>query len=104
MTEHNHDHDHNHDHTHEFDEEEIIVLEDEDGKEHNFILGEVITVDETDYAILLPVDEDVEEGVIFRIDGEEEDQMVLSEIEDDAEWEKVVTAYNELDEDEGEQD
>ncbi len=89
MADHNHD-----DHVHEFDDEEIIVLEDEDGKEHNFILGEIITVDETDYAILLPIDEDVEEGVIFRVDGEEDDQMILSEIEDDAEWQKVVEAYN----------
>lgn len=96
MTEHNHDHEH--EHVHEFDEEEVIVLEDEDGKEHNFILGEVIRVEETEYAILLPIDEDVEEGVIFRIDGEEDDQMVLSEIEDDAEWENVVSAYNELEE------
>jgi|GEM_PF-361612 len=91
---------HTDDHNHEFEDEEIIVLEDEDGKEHNFVLGEVITVDETDYAILLPIDEDVEEGVIFRIDGEEDDQMILSEIEDDAEWEKVVSKYNELDDDE----
>lgn len=89
MSEHNHE-----DHAHEFDDEEIIVLEDEDGKEHNFILGEIITVEEVDYAILLPIDEDVEEGVIFRVDGEEDDQMVLSEIEDDAEWQKVVEAYN----------
>lgn len=96
MSEHNHE-----DHAHEFDEEEVIVLEDEDGKEHSFILGEIITVDETDYAILLPIDEDVEEGVIFRVDGEEDDQMILSEIEDDAEWQKVVEAYNaEMDEDE----
>jgi uncharacterized protein YrzB (UPF0473 family) len=100
MTEHNHDHDH--DHTHDMEDEEIIVLKDEDGKEHNFILGEIITVEETDYAILLPVDEEVEEGVIFRIDEEDGDQMVLSEIEDDAEWEKVVTAYNELDEEDTE--
>lgn len=98
MTEHNHEDD-----AHEFDDEEIIVLEDEDGKEHNFILGEVITVEEVDYAILLPIDEDVEEGVIFRVDGEEDDQMVLSEIEDDAEWQKVVEAYNaQMDDDEEE--
>lgn len=83
-----------HDHDEDMDEE-IIVLEDEDGTEHNFVLGEVITVDEKDYAVLLPIDEDVDEGVIFRIDGEEDDHMILSDIEDDAEWEKVVTAYNE---------
>jgi uncharacterized protein YrzB (UPF0473 family) len=90
----NHDHDHEHDHDQDF-EEEVIVLEDEDGKEHNFILGEVLTVEGKDYAVLLPIDEDLEEGVIFRIDGEEGDQMVLSDIEGDEEWQKVVDAYNE---------
>ncbi|MCL6548673.1 MAG: DUF1292 domain-containing protein [Alicyclobacillus sp.] len=80
-------------------EDDVIVLEDEDGKEHRFVLGEVLTVDEQDYAVLLPIDEDVEEGVIFRIDGEEGDQMLLSEIESDEEWEKVVQAYNEQEDD-----
>jgi uncharacterized protein YrzB (UPF0473 family) len=86
---------------HEMDDE-VIVLEDEDGTEHNFILGEVLTVDGKDYAVLLPVDEDLEEGVIFRIDGEDGDQMVLADIESDEEWQKVVDAYNEDLEDEEE--
>jgi uncharacterized protein YrzB (UPF0473 family) len=89
-----HEHDHNHEHDHEFDEE-VIVLEDEDGNEHNFVLGEVLTVDGKDYAVLLPIDEDIEEGVIFRIDGEDGDQMVLADIESDEEWQRVVDAYNE---------
>lgn len=93
---------HQHDHEHEHDEDEIIVLEDENGQEHQFVLGEVLTVDEQDYAVLLPIDEEMEEGVIFRIDGEEGDQMVLAEIDNDEEWQKVVDAYNEdlFDEDE----
>ncbi|MFD1677343.1 DUF1292 domain-containing protein [Alicyclobacillus fodiniaquatilis] len=85
---------HQHTHDHEHDEDEVIVLEDENGQEHQFVLGEVLTVDEKDYAVLLPIDEEMEEGVIFRIDGEEGDQMVLAEIEDDEEWQKVVDAYN----------
>jgi uncharacterized protein YrzB (UPF0473 family) len=87
-------HDHEGDHEHEMDEE-VILLEDEDGKEHRFVLGDVITVESKDYAVLLPIDDELEEGVIFRIDGEEGDQMVLADIESDEEWEKVVTAYNE---------
>lgn len=87
--EHQHDHDHDHDH-----DDEIIVLEDDNGEEHQFVLGEVLTVDEKDYAVLLPIDEDLEEGVIFRIDGEDGDQMMLAEIDDDDEWQRVVDAYN----------
>lgn len=87
------DHDHDHQHGDEF-EEEVILLEDEDGVEHRFVLGDVITVEEKDYAILLPIDDELEEGVIFRIDGEEGDQMVLADIDSDEEWQKVVNAYN----------
>lgn len=101
-----HEHDHNHDHEQDF-EDEVILLEDEDGKEHRFVLGDVITVEEKDYAILLPIDDDLEEGVIFRIDGEDGDQMVLADIDTDEEWQKVVDAYNEymddLDDDEDEE-
>lgn len=75
-------------------EDEVIVLEDENGEEHQFVLGEVLTVDNKDYAVLLPLDDSMEEGVIFRIDGEDGEQMVLSEIEDDEEWQRVVDAYN----------
>lgn len=96
-----HDHDHE-----EFEMDEVIVLEDEDGVEHNFVLGEVLTVEGKDYAVLLPIDEDLEEGVIFRIDGEDGDQMVLADIESDEEWQKVVDAYNEqlMDDDEEDED
>jgi uncharacterized protein YrzB (UPF0473 family) len=86
--------DHVHDHDHDELDDEIIVLEDEEGNEHNFVLGEVLSVDGKDYAILLPIDEDVEEGVIFRIEGEEGDEMILADIEDDAEWQRVVEVYN----------
>jgi uncharacterized protein YrzB (UPF0473 family) len=105
--EHNHDN-HQHgpdcDHDHDPEMDEVIVLEDEDGVEHNFVLGEVLTVEGKEYAVLLPIDEDLEEGVIFRIDGEEGDQMVLSDIENDEEWQKVVDAYNEQLDDEDEED
>lgn len=99
--EHQHDHDHDHDH-----DDEIIVLEDDNGEEHQFVLGEVLTVDEKDYAVLLPIDEDLEEGVIFRIDGEDGDQMMLAEIDDDDEWQRVVDAYNDdlFDDDEEEEE
>jgi uncharacterized protein YrzB (UPF0473 family) len=87
------DHQHDHNHEHEFDEE-VILLEDEDGNEHRFVLGDVIEVEGQTYAVLLPIDEDIEEGVIFRIEGEEGDDYVLADIESDEEWQKVVDAYN----------
>lgn len=99
------DHDHENDHDHEFTDDEVIVLEDEDGTEHSFVLGEVLTVEGSDYAVLLPIEEELEEGVIFRIDGEDGNEMVLADIESDEEWQKVVDAYNEmLDEEEGDEE
>lgn len=92
------------DHDHEFTDEEVIVLEDEDGTEHSFVLGEVLTVEDKDYAVLLPIEEDLEEGVIFRIDGEDENEMVLADIESDEEWQKVVDAYNEMLDEEDDED
>jgi uncharacterized protein YrzB (UPF0473 family) len=100
MSENTHD-----DHNDEFETDEVIILEDEDGVEHNFVLGEVLSVEGKDYAVLLPIDEDLEEGVIFRIDGEDGDQMVLADIESDEEWQKVVDAYNEqMDEEEDDEE
>lgn len=94
-----------HENANEHEEDEVIVLEDESGQEHEFVLGEVLNVDEKDYAVLLPIEEDVDEGVIFRIEGEDGDQMVLAEIESDEEWQKVVDAYNDdMFEDEDEED
>ncbi len=76
---------------------EVIVLEDDDGIEHNFVLGEVLSVNEKQYAVLLPIDDDDEEGVIFRIEDDpdaSEGELHLCDIEDDNEWQTVVDAYN----------
>lgn len=85
--------------------DEVITLVDEDGQEHNFTLLDIVSVDEQRYAVLLP-EEDPEEGaVIFRIDTDEEGEDLLVDIEDDDEFERVVSALEELDaEDEEEAD
>lgn len=88
-----HQHDgHEHDH-----DEEVIVLTDEEGNEHEFSIVQVIKVDEKDYAILLPLhgEEEEEEAVILRID-QENGEDILVEIEDEAEFERVAEAWEEL--------
>jgi len=91
-----HQHD-GHDHEHEHGDEEIIVLTDEDGNEHEFSIVQVIKVDEKDYAILLPMDgeEEAEEAVILRID-QEDGEDILVEIENEDEFERVAEAWEEL--------
>lgn len=78
--------------------EEFVILTDEDGNEYEFEIVDVIEVDGQRYAILCPADEDVmDEGyVVMRFALAEEDEEILIDIEDDAEWEKVVNFWEEL--------
>ncbi|MGB9792018.1 MAG: DUF1292 domain-containing protein [Thermacetogeniaceae bacterium] len=82
----------------EFEREETIILTDEEGKEHEFNLIDVITVDGEEYAILQPVDED--DAIILRFDVDENGEEILCDIEDDEEWEKVADAWQEMQEEE----
>ena len=88
------------------DDRETITLLDENGEETEFEVLGVITVEDIDYAILIPIDEDEDEdqAYIFRIDTDENGEEVLSEVEDDEEFEMVKDAWENLCEDELELD
>ncbi|MGX4586707.1 DUF1292 domain-containing protein [Paenibacillus chitinolyticus] len=98
MSDHKHDHDqdcgcgHDHDHEHE---ESVFIVTDEEGKEHEMVM--VYTFDSQDqlYAVLLDRNDPEADGVIFRIE-EENDDAYLVNIEDEAEWERVVAVYNQI--------
>lgn len=80
----------------EFDElDNIIVLNDEEGNEVEFEFLDVVELDGKEYVILLPVEE-IENGevVIFRIEGEGEDETYIG-LEDEAEAERVFLAFKE---------
>ncbi|SEF53226.1 DUF1292 domain-containing protein [Paenibacillus sp. UNC499MF] len=102
MSDHKHDHDqdcgcgHDHDHEHE---ESVFIVTDEEGKEHEMVM--VYTFDSQDqlYAVLLDRNDPEADGVIFRIE-EENDDAYLVNIEDEAEWERVVAVYNQIIEEE----
>ena len=99
----NHDeHDHDHEHDEELEQDEIIILEDEDGNEHEFVIAETFEVDSRMYAVLVSADGSSEEGFIFRVEEKEEDGEPFVDfvaIEDDEEWTAVEKVYNELLED-----
>ena len=80
----------------EFDElDNKIILNDEDGNEIEFEFLDVVEVDEKEYVVLLPVEEaDKGEVVIFRIEGEGEDESYIS-LDDEEEAEKVFEAFKE---------
>ncbi|WP_248926528.1 DUF1292 domain-containing protein [Paenibacillus hamazuiensis] len=96
MSDHNHHDDcgcgHDHDHEHD---EEIFIVTDQDGKEHEMVMVYTFEVKEQAYAVLLDRNEPEADGVIFRIE-EENDEAFLASIEDEAEWDRVVKVYEEL--------
>ncbi len=85
---------------------EILILVDDEGKEHDFALLDRFIVDMNEYAILVPVsyieqeeDDDqvdfAEDAYIFRIEPGEENEETMVEVEDEDEWHRVATIWEE---------
>ncbi|ALS27412.1 hypothetical protein IJ21_20150 [Paenibacillus sp. 32O-W] len=98
MTDHKHDnqcgcgHDHDHDHEHE---EHVFLVADDEGTEREMVMVYTFESENQLYAVLLDRNNPEEDGVIFRIE-EENDEAYLVGIEDDAEWERVTRIYEEI--------
>lgn len=87
-------------------EEDILILEDENGQKYEYIIRDFVEVDEKTYVLLSPKSSnDPEEIYVFRCKLSEENGEYyiegLEEIEDEDEFEKVVEA---LEEEEWEED
>lgn len=84
------------------DEMERVTLEDEEGHPHEFDIYDVVEIDETRYALLIPVEpEEGEEDTayLFRFDIDEDGEEVLTSVEDDDEWDRVEAFLEERDAD-----
>lgn len=84
------------------EEDQIIETLDENGNVVRFELFDIVEVDEKEYALLLPADEeDADEVVLMKItkDGEE---YLFETIEDDEEFEKVAEYVENMDNEEEE--
>ena len=82
-------------------QDNIISLLDENGVESQFEVILTLEADNKEYAILMPVeDEEAEEALEFRIDQDEEGEMLVP-LEDDQEYQIVVDVYNTLMDEEG---
>jgi len=100
MSDHTHEHgdgcgcgqDHDHDHEHE---EVLLTLTDENGQDVEMVLVETFDVEKHVYALLLERNNPEADGIILRME-EEDEEMVLYNIEDEEEWNRVEAAYNEL--------
>ncbi len=82
----------------DWEEDDHLILEDEEGQEHEFIFLDRFELDDKEYVVLQPVDED--EQIIFKLFRDENGEEYLSEIEDEEEWERVVDTYREINLDE----
>lgn len=83
-------------------EEMTVELELEDGTNVNCAVITILTVENTDYIVLLPIDDsgENEDGEVwfYRYSENPEDpneEPVLDYIDDDEEYEKVVDAFDE---------
>lgn len=82
--------------------EDMVTLVDEDGKEHEFTVLDIVDVNDREYAILIPMENDTtdteseeQEAVIFRIDEVDGEQALII-VEDDDEWDTVARAWEEM--------
>jgi uncharacterized protein YrzB (UPF0473 family) len=94
MSHHNHDGHHSHDHDHDHDDQ-VFVVTDENGAEHEMVMVYTFETQGQAYAVLLDRNDPEADGVIFRIE-EEDDDAYLASIESDEEWDRVVEIYNEI--------
>lgn len=87
----------------ENEERQLIETVDEDGNVINFELFDIVEVDNQEYALLLPADEEEDsedsEIVLMRLTKDGEDYL-FETIDDDAEFEKVAAYVENMDDEE----
>lgn len=77
------------------EEKEIMSFRDEDGNKVDFEAVARIFVEEKEYLLLTPVEEEAEDMFIFRID-KVDDREELNLVEDDKEFLAVKKEYKKL--------
>lgn len=83
------------------EEEDRVTLVDEEGKEHDFRVLDGFECDEQEYVVLIPAEADLEaeevgDAFILRVESDAEGNEVLSDIEDEEEWNRVCGAWEGL--------
>ena len=89
---------HVHDEKDGYDENEdhIFTMTDVDGVEHEMIIVFTFELDEQFYAVLLDRNHPEEDGVIFRIEEDEEEGDYLTSIDSEEEWSRAAQMYEQL--------
>ena len=84
------------------DRDDVVLLVDEEGNEHQFAVVDVFPVNENQYAILIPLyadsengeaeSEEGEEAFIFRL-VERDGEQALEEVDEEEEWQQVAQEW-----------
>lgn len=78
------------------DDKEIMSFRDEEGNKVDFEAVARIFIDNKEYLLLTPVEEDAEDIFIFRVDKVDGDKEELNLVEDDNEFIAVKKEYKKL--------
>lgn len=84
------------------DEDQIIETVDENGNVVKFELFDIVEVDEKEYALLLPLEEEESDEVVLMRLSKDGEEYLFETIEDDEEFEKVATYVENMDDEEEE--
>lgn len=77
-------------------EREIMKFRDEDGNVVELEAVARVYVEEQEYLVLAPLDENSEDEFVFRVDKDSEGKEELNAVEDDEEFLKVKKEYKNL--------
>lgn len=83
-----------HDHMEEEVETGILTFVDDEGKDVRFEILDVVTLDEKEYLVVLPVDE-IDSGVLILEIKQEDGEEVYDTVTDDEEAERVFAKFQE---------
>ncbi len=79
------------------DEDQIIETVDENGNVVKFELFDIVEVDEKEYALLLPVEEEESDEVVLMRLSKDGEEYLFETIDDDEEFEKVAEYVENMD-------
>lgn len=82
------------------EEDQIIETVDENGNIVKFELFDIVEVDEKEYALLLPVEEEESEEVVLMKITKDGEEYLFETIEDDEEFEKVAEYVENMEDEE----
>ena len=93
-------------------QEPLVTLIDENGEEFEFVVLDTFFVDDNEYAVLAPLEEEgeeeaeesEEEAVVLRIEDDDEGNQVLVPVEEEEEWQKIADAWEKRNQEQDEAD